>query len=157
YFLLDPYYSLSVAGAANLFGLTVFAVMGCVISGLMEMLHRSRAPAGALSRQAAAERGQLRVTPGSIGDAVLAPRDAGRVTFLNPVAEALTGWKQAEAAGRPLEQVFRIVNELTGVAVEGPVARVLREGKVVGLANHTALISKDGTMTAIEDSAAPIL
>jgi PAS domain S-box-containing protein len=98
------------------------------------------------------QREQLRVTLESIGDAVLVTDAGGAVTFLNPVAQGLTGW----AAGRPLEEVFRIVNEETRRAVENPVRRVLREGVVVGLANHTVLIARDGTERPIDDSAAPI-
>src|SRR5262249_17153226 len=79
-----------------------------------------------------------------------------RVTFLNPVAEALTGWSPEEALGKPLEQVFPITHQYTGQAVENPVARVLREGVVVGLANHTALTARDGTRRPIDDTAAPI-
>jgi len=92
----------------------------------------------------------------SIGDAVLATDANGRVEMLNPVAEALTGWTQDEARGKPLEEVFRIVNEETHQPVENPVARVLREGVVVGLANHTVLISRDGTERPVADSGAPI-
>src|SRR5262249_7135068 len=80
----------------------------------------------------------------------------GRVTFLNAVAESLTGWAQADALGRPLEAVFRIVNEQTRAGVESPVTRALREGTIVGLANHTVLIARDGTQRPIDDSAAPI-
>jgi PAS domain S-box-containing protein len=111
------------------------------------------------ARAAAAEREQrerLRVTLASIGDGVIATDTEGRVTLLNPVAEALTGWGQPDAAGRPLEDVFRIVNELTRKEAENPVRRVLREGRVVGLANHTALVARDGTERPIDDSAAPI-
>src|SRR5204863_9376776 len=75
---------------------------------------------------------------------------------LNPVAEALTGWTQAEAAGHPLEDIFKIVNEETRRTVENPAARALREGLVVGLANHTLLIARDGTERPVDDSAAPI-
>jgi PAS domain S-box-containing protein len=98
----------------------------------------------------------LRVTLSSIGDAVITTDDEGRVTFLNSVAEVLTGWTQVEAAGRPMEEVFRIINEQTRLLAENPVGRVLREGVVVGLANHTLLIARDGTETPIDDSAAPI-
>jgi PAS domain S-box-containing protein len=104
--------------------------------------------------QAHAER--LRVTLASIGDAVIATDPEGRVTLLNPVARALTGWAPEEAAGRPLDAVFRIVNEHTRRPAENPVARALREGIVVGLANHTLLIARDGTERPIADSAAPI-
>ncbi len=98
----------------------------------------------------------LRVTLGSIGDAVITTDTAGRVTSLNAVAESLTGWPQAEAKGQPLESVFRIVNEQSRATVENPATKVLREGTIVGLANHTVLIARDGTERAIDDSAAPI-
>jgi PAS domain S-box-containing protein len=102
------------------------------------------------------QREQLRVTLTSIGDGVITTDAEGRVTLLNPVAETLTGWTTQDASGQPLMAVFRIVNENTRQPVENPVGRVLREGTIVGLANHTALLSKDGTVRPIEDSAAPI-
>jgi PAS domain S-box-containing protein len=102
------------------------------------------------------ERERLRVTLRSIGDGVIATDAEGRVTLLNPVAEALTGWTSADAAGQPLRSVFPIHNEETRRDVEDPVAKVLREGRIVGLANHTALIARDGTERPIADSAAPI-
>lgn len=92
----------------------------------------------------------------SIGDAVIVTDTEGRVAFMNPVAEALTGWRLAQAVGQPLEAVFVIVNEATRQAVESPVAKVLREGVVVGLANHTVLLAKDGAEVPIDDSGAPI-
>src|SRR5918992_5136893 len=102
------------------------------------------------------QREWLRVTLASIGDAVITTDNTGQVTFLNATAEALTGWTQEDAAGQPLEAVFAIVNEETRHTVENPVTRALREGVVVGLANHTLLIAKDGTERPIDDSAAPI-
>ncbi len=96
------------------------------------------------------------ITLKSIGDAVIATDAQGLVELLNPVAEELTGWKQDEARGRPLEEVFRIVSEVTRATVESPVVKVLREGIVVGLANHTLLIAKDGSERPIADSGAPI-
>ncbi len=98
----------------------------------------------------------LGVTLSSIGDAVIATDTEGRVIFMNPVAGSLTGWGQEEASGRPLGGVFRIVNEETREVVENPVTRCLREGAIVGLANHTLLIAKDGTEYSIDDTAAPI-
>ncbi len=92
----------------------------------------------------------------SIGDAVIATDDEGRVLFMNPTAEELTGWKTAEAIGQDIRAVFRIVNEDTRREVESPVAKVIREGLVVGLANHTLLIARDGTERPIDDSGAPI-
>jgi PAS domain S-box-containing protein len=98
----------------------------------------------------------LATTLRSIGDAVIATEAGGQVRFMNPVAEQLTGWTSAEAVGKDVSEVFRIVNQETRRPVESPVARVMRDGKVVGLANHTTLIARDGTEAAIDDSAAPI-
>lgn len=96
------------------------------------------------------------VTLASIGDAVIATDLDANITFLNHVAERLTGWPLAEATGRPLSDVFRIVNESTREPVPDPAQRALAEGHVVGLANHTVLIARDGREYPIDDSAAPI-
>ncbi|NVL91040.1 MAG: PAS domain S-box protein [Desulfobacterales bacterium] len=98
----------------------------------------------------------LSTTLASIGDAVIATDTKSYIIFMNPVAESLTGWKQEEAKGKPLKEIFHIINEKTRKPVEDPVTRVLREGVIVGLANHTVLIAKDGTETPIDDSGAPI-
>lgn len=109
------------------------------------------------SQQAVADQREwLRVTLASIGDGVITTDSSGNVTFLNPIAESLTGWSFADASGKSLTDVFNIVNEETRKQVENPTVRALREGVVVGLANHTLLISKDGTERPIDDSAAPI-
>ena len=108
------------------------------------------------SRLIAAARERLQVTLTSIGDAVISTDADGCVEFLNPVAEALTGWISQEAAGRPLTEVFHIVNETTRQPVENPALRALREGQIVGLANHTILIDRDRIEHPIDDSAAPI-
>jgi PAS domain S-box-containing protein len=92
----------------------------------------------------------------SIGDGVIATDARGTINFINPVAEALTGWTTAEAQGRGLAEVFPIVNDATRAPVESPVDRVLREGTVVGLANHTVLVHRSGLERTIDDSAAPI-
>lgn len=107
-------------------------------------------------REIAEQRERLRITLQSIGDAVLTTDADGRVSYLNPVAEKLTGWTAAEAYGQPMGNVFRIINEQTRQEVENPAERVLREGEVVGLANHTLLISRHGLERPIDDSAAPI-
>jgi PAS domain S-box-containing protein len=99
----------------------------------------------------------LRVTLTSIGDAVIATDSKGHISFVNPVAESLTGWTTDEAVGLPISQVFRVVNEQTGQPLEEPVTRVLREGCAVALANHAALITKDGRIVPVEDTAAPIM
>jgi len=97
-----------------------------------------------------------RITLASIGDGVISTDPTGRITFLNPVAEKLTGWLNAEAVGRPIQDIFQIINEWTRLPVENPGLRALKDGVVVGLANHTVLIAKDGSERPIDDSAAPI-
>jgi PAS domain S-box-containing protein len=129
------------------------------IALLLAVISLKRRDDDRLARSAEAVRRSeswLATTLASIGDAVIATDARGHVRFLNPAAEALTGWPQAEAAGQPIETVFQIVNESTGEPTEHPVARVLREGVNVGLANHTVVVARDGRATPIEDSAAPI-
>jgi PAS domain S-box-containing protein len=98
----------------------------------------------------------FRVTLSSIGDAVLVTDPQGRVTFVNAVAEQLTGWTQGSALGRALDEVFQVVNEETGTRIEDPAARVIESGTVQGLANHTVLVTREGARRPIDDSAAPI-
>ncbi len=96
------------------------------------------------------------VTLFSIGDAVIATDTEGRVTFMNEIAQKLTAWTLANAFGKPLEEVFNIINAHTRLPSEAPVKRVLATGKIMGLANHTVLIARDNTEYQIADSAAPI-
>jgi PAS domain S-box-containing protein len=128
-------------------------IIGVVlVSGVFYLVMQRRRAAAVLAEH----RERLRVTLASIGDAVLTTDAEGRISFLNGVAESLTGWTQAEAVGKPIEAVLRIINAHTRQTVENPVKRVLAEGKIVGLANHAVLIAKDGTERPIDDSAAPI-
>jgi PAS domain S-box-containing protein len=113
----------------------------------------ARKRAGEALRQ---QREWLQVTLSSIGDAVITTDTNGDVTFLNPVAESLTGWKQEQAQGQSLRRVFNIMNEQTRETVENPALRAMQEGLIVGLANHTVLVTKDGTEMPIDDSGAPI-
>ena len=99
---------------------------------------------------------KLAVTLNSIGDAVIATNAEGQVTLLNPLAERLTGWTQAEAAGRPVEDIFHIINQETLQSCIVPVKEALAKGTVQGLANHTVLIARDGSECSIADSCAPI-
>ena len=107
-------------------------------------------------RESAQQAEELKVTLQVIGDAVVATDAEGKVKFLNPVAEAMTGWSQAEAKGKLLPEVFKIFDEHTLAPAENPVERVLRGNVVAGSANHTVLKARDGRVTPIEDSAAPI-
>jgi PAS domain S-box-containing protein len=102
------------------------------------------------------QRELLRSILSSVGDGVITTDLQGRVAFMNQVAETLTGWRNEDAVGEPLDFVFRIVNEETRREVENPALRALRSGTIVGLANHTVLIAKDGTERPIDDSAAPL-
>jgi PAS domain S-box-containing protein len=149
YLFIEPRGELGLTIYANVVGLIAYAFTCALIIMIGEAMQRARAAAG--------ERGELlEVTLHSIGDAVITTDIEGRVTSLNPVAEALTGWRNDEAAGKPLETVFRIINEQRRDPVESPATRALREGAIVGLANHTVLIARDGTERTIDDSAAPI-
>ena len=124
-----------------------------VFGGLLAReMRRSETAAAAVLEQ----KEWLDTTLRSIGDAVLATDTAGRVVFLNEVAAKLTGYSSSESRGRPLGQVFQIFNEVSREPAEDPVAKVIRTGTVVGLANHTVLRRPDGSEVAIDDSAAPI-
>jgi PAS domain S-box-containing protein len=151
WYFIPPRYSLraSFDDSDAWTGLIVFLVVGVIIAALSESLHRAR--------QLALSRGEwLHVALNSIGDAVIATDAHGLVLLMNPIAEELTGWTTAEAKGRPLQDVFRIINERTRQPLEDPCDKVLATGRVVGLANHTVLISRQGTERPIDDSAAPI-
>ena len=103
-----------------------------------------------------ADKELAQVTLKSIGDAVITTDAASNIKYLNPVAESLTGWNAEDAEGLPLSEVFIIVNEITREYVNGPLVKALEKGRIVGLANHTILIARDGKEHSIEDSAAPI-
>jgi PAS domain S-box-containing protein len=93
----------------------------------------------------------------SIGDGVISTDAEGNVEMMNPVAEELTGWKEADASGQSLEKIFRIINEKTRKTIENPVRTVLREGVITGLTNHSVLIARDGTEHPVAHSGSPIL
>ena len=131
------------------FALRRLLFVSLVIIYLTEKARRAETNAGA-------SREQLLTTLRSSGDAVIATDSQGRVTFMNEVAQDLTGWKLNEAEGKELPEVFRIVKEETREVVESPAAKVIREGVTVGLANHTILIAKDEREIPIDDSGAPI-
>lgn len=102
------------------------------------------------------EKERAQVTLESIGDAVITTDIQANVEYLNPAAEFLTGWMNSEAKGQPLEKVFHIINEDSGQTVESPIVHCLKEGRIVGLTNHTVLINRTGSTIGIEESAAPI-
>jgi PAS domain S-box-containing protein len=174
YFALEPS---RTAGSTNAIGAIVFVAVSVFISVLNEALRRSRARSNDRVRQLALEtacrssaeeglaeskraaerdRDLFRVILSSIGDGMIAADAEGRVLFLNAVAQDLTGWSQAGAAGKAMSDVFVIRNEKTGLPAESPAEKAVCEGVIVGLANHTILIGKDGRNIPIEDSASPI-
>jgi PAS domain S-box-containing protein len=143
----------------------LFALVTDVTSGIfslgalgvaVSLLHRNLGNQAKAAAEIFEQREWFRTTIGSIGDGVIATDIEGRVRILNGAAQAMTGWTEEEAAGKPLEEVFGILDEQTREKRENPVAKVLQSGQIVELSNHTALISKDGVERNIADSAAPI-
>jgi PAS domain S-box-containing protein len=155
YFVIPPY-NLIPSNSADIIRAGTFAGFSIFICALYEALRKSRGERKESKRAAERDRDMLQTTLSSIGDAVLATDENGRVTYLNRVAQELTGWSQEDAAGKPISDVFSVRKEGTGLAVENPVDRVIREGVRVVLASDTVLISRDGRQIPIEDSAAPI-
>ena len=150
----------------TLYGLIgLAAILGVLLAWEISRLFRKLAGTYNLQMQEVKRRGDesytreqwLNTTLRSIGDAVIACDPEGKVVFMNGVAEQLTGWKETEADGLLLSKIFVIYNQRTRAVVENPVEVVRRSGKIVGLANHTVLVSKDGRELQIDDSAAPIL
>ncbi len=140
--------------AASIYLTTVLAALGLVVLAyfiIRQMNLRERH-----AREMRAREEWLRVTLTSIGDAVIATDQNGHVTFLNPVAEGLTGFSTAQAMGKHILEIFPIFHETSMAPVNNPVARVIAEGRAMGLANHTVLRRVDGTLIPIDDSAAPI-
>jgi PAS domain S-box-containing protein len=149
YLFIQPRGALGLKRLEDLVGLGAYLFTCALIVGTGAAMRKAQ-------HRANQRREALRVTLGSIGDAVITTDVKARITSLNAVAESVTGWAQAEALGQPLDAVFHIVNEETRQPVENPASRALREGVVVGLANHTVLIRKQGDEVPIDDSAAPI-
>jgi PAS domain S-box-containing protein len=149
YLFIPPRGRLGLGVAGNVVGAVAYLFTCSLIIAIGEAMRTAQA-------RASERRELLRVTLASIGDAVITTDVGGRITYLNGVAESLTGWTLQTAAGQPLDAVFRIVNEETRQPVENPATRALRDGVVVGLANHTVLLLKQGGERPIDDSAAPI-
>jgi two-component system cell cycle sensor histidine kinase/response regulator CckA len=156
----SPFVLATRADRVTVFG---FVVVSVAVVFLLDLQWRtlSRLEREALRRIAAEEAERERqlwfeITLASIGDGVVATDAEGKVTFMNAVASELTGWRVADARGLALHDVFHIVNEQTGAQAENPIDRVIKEGVIVGLANHTLLISRDGRRVPVDDSGAPI-
>jgi PAS domain S-box-containing protein len=170
FFIIPPRYSFIIELLEHQVSLALFCLLSAVLIAIVNSLRNARQRAEAqqwelekeIERRHAAEQSLagreqlLRVTLSSIGDAVITTDANANVTSLNPIAEALTGWSALDAVGQPLEAIFKIVNETGRQTVENPAIRALKEGTVIGLTNHTILISKNGAERLIDDSAAPI-
>jgi len=146
---LPPADSFLIGQPHDLFQWSFLVASGVLVSILAEMLHRLR-------RHGEASLQLQGVTLASIGDGVITTDTRGRITFLNPAAERLTGWTSGEAMGLPLASVFRLVNEQSRQPVADPVQKILASGEAVGLANHALLLSRDGRELLVQDSGAPI-
>lgn len=140
--------------AVSIWLATLAAMMG--LAGFGWLVYQSIRHRERFARELSEREERFRVTLSSIGDAVIATDRFGRVVFLNPVAEGLTGWTLNDAQGKSMAEVFPIFNEMSGMPVEDPVAKVVESGVIVGLANHTVLKGRNGRVIPIEDSAAPI-
>jgi PAS domain S-box-containing protein len=156
YIFMPPSFSWMVLDPSSASQLIVFLLASLFICLLAESLHEATRQARQSEIKEREQHEQYRVTLGSIGDAVIATDAKGRVTFMNAVAESLTGWTYQNASGRPLDEVFKVLHEESRQPVSNPALQALQKGFVVGLANHSVLIAKDGTERAIDDSAAPI-
>ncbi len=156
FFIMPPRYSFEFdtnLGAVS-FGIYLFTIACASITTLLAT--RGRELERRAQTAAAQQREALRVTIASIGDAVITTDGNSKIEFLNDVAVHLTGWSREDAIGRLLTEVFRIVSEDTREPVENPVEKAIKLGRIVGLANHTVLLGRDGVERPIDDSAAPI-
>ena len=156
YLFVPPRHAVWGTATPQLLSLGLYVMVCGAITAFGEGMWRGRRALEQRERAAREQAEMLRTTFASIGDAVITTDASGLVTYLNPVAEQLTGYAVAEARGRRLTEIFQIVNQQTRESVENPVERVLALGQVVGLANHTVLIAKDGVERPIDDSGAPI-
>jgi PAS domain S-box-containing protein len=163
YFFVSPVRSFRIPDRGDQVSLVIFIAVGLALAllGHSQRQALARAERELAQRRRAeeaerTERSRLETTLRSVGDAVISTDAEGRIAFVNPVAQSLLRATQGNLTGKHLNEVFHIVNEFTRKPVENPVTRVLREGAVVGLANHTVLIALDGTEVPIDDSAAPI-
>lgn len=149
FFLVEPILSLATANWVDTSGEIAFLLSGAFMSWLNELLHRS-------ARRSGANEERLRVTLRSIADGVIVTDKNGKVCFLNPVAQLLTGWTEEEATGKPLSAVFAVYHEDTGSPATNPVERVQQDNLLAPTAGHLVLRSRNGHLHPIDDSAAPI-
>jgi PAS domain S-box-containing protein len=138
-----------------LFMLTSFLFLGLGAGGFLAVFTRYHVEKLGTKLLQSEER--WTATLGSIGEAVIATDSEGRITFLNSIAASLTGWEQAEALQQPIGNVLKLINEETGMTADNEVLRVLKEKKILAVANHVDLVTRDGREIAVEHSAAPIL
>lgn len=156
YFFISPTHSLAIIKPSDFFSLGLFLISSFLILKINRNLSKSLRNANLEQQRANEMQFWLSTTMTSIGDAVITTDITGNVSFMNPIAENLTGWSLSEAIGKPLEEVFHIINQHTREVVENPVKKVLQNGTIMGLANHTVIIQRNGKEITIEDSAAPI-
>jgi PAS domain S-box-containing protein len=170
YFILQPHFVFNVTKQEYRLGLVLYVAFNVLAIAIIQAMRNAQQAAQrkqadlqaemtkrlAIEATLARERELFFTTLRSIGDCVITTDLSGQIIFMNEVAVQLTGWPEAEAKGRALESVFRIINQETRAVAPNPVQRVLRDGVIVGLANHTILISRAGNEIPIDDSAAPI-
>lgn len=149
YMFIEPRGSWGLDKPQVAFGLVAYLITCCIIIAFGETMRRAQ-------RRIAEQGERLRTTLASVGDGVITTDREARITNLNGAAEKLTGWRNADAVGKPLADVFRIIGEQTRTPVENPAERALRDGVVFGSENHRLLISRDGQEIWIDNSAAPI-
>ena len=140
--------SIDVEFVSNVYQVDGKKIIQCNVRGITERKRSEKALQESEERYA--------TTLASIGDAIITADIEGNITFMNAVAEDLTGWTFHEASMKLAKDVYNIINEHTRLKVENPVTKVLENGAVICLANHTVLIRRDGTEVAIDDSGAPI-
>ena len=158
YWIIPPIGRFAIEKPIDDVGVVLFSAMGVFMSGMAELYRRNRQKAAAYDKEMALRESEERwaITVASIGDAIITTDIAGKITFMNKIAEELTGWQLREVSAKPVGEVFNIINESTRLKVDSPVTKVLALGNIVGLANHTILVRKDGAEVPIGDSGAPI-
>jgi PAS domain S-box-containing protein len=156
WYFMAPRFAFSLLDGRSIVALASYGLTAGIITAMAEWMRRAERRARENGLRLGSERERWRVTLQSIGDAVVVTDADGLVTFLNPVAEKLSGWTNAESHGRPVTEVLLLFHEETGVPSPNPVQQVLREHIVVAMANHTVLRQRGGGEIPIEDSAAPI-